>query len=513
MRVAMIILTIFMGLLNEPPTQLENLIVMEKSSFELSVSDQVQIKVSATGVDNPVFTFESSNPAVASVSSTGLVSGVSAGTTKIKVSLVREDFEDQVVFADVSVKGLDGGISFSVSEFYLIRGLTYDVDYTLTGAFVGESVSWNSSNTNVASVENGRITGHKIGVSTISAQVHDVRVEMTLHVTVPLAQVSFNPSSVSMIVDDVRDIPDLVFVPYDTTSSRYAEYTSSNEAIIMVEGDSLRAMGVGDATIEVNVGGIRSSLKVHVKPKTTESGAEILNLQSKQNGDVFELFLDPKLDFKANKFALVFPTAEMIDFVNGHNEPVFVLRLNNILLRNSMGRIDSLLFPKEVLDLIDEEVIVVRLVDEKNQDQLAYRFDRPAFDSVNLKHVLEEVNENTALFSKIGARAYHLKFNIPFNYRFQVEVPRKIIDSSPSQYHFIYKLEKGLPVDTQQVVSVDDVGMVGFMVDSSELIISFSRISVRNNFNLIVGMLSFIVLAGAGAGIYYFKSRKKREEL
>ena len=169
-----------------------------------------------------------------------------------------------------------------------------------------------------------------------------------------------------------------------------------------------------------------------------------------------------------------------------------------------MAKIETLKLDSEFL----KKELNIKIANEKGEVLLVYYFDESYDEAINLKYSLEEIDEKSALYAKIGSRSYRLRFRMPDDYQFEVEVPAKLIDSTVSQYHFIYEVEKNNPLDTNQSASVDENGLLRFRVDANDNIISFSRISVRNNASVIFWFLGLIALGGVA---YAFSLKKRRE--
>ena len=114
-------------------------------------------------------TWSSSNPAVAAVSATGLVTGISAGTAAITVSMEN---------------GINATCIFNVSEvdplpsYVLLNKITANIKTGNTEKLVATTspadrpLTWSSSNPAVATVnDSGLVTGISIGTAKITASI------------------------------------------------------------------------------------------------------------------------------------------------------------------------------------------------------------------------------------------------------------------------------------------------------------------------------------------------------
>ena len=135
------------------PAEVKIKITAADNKTKLTYPETVQLNADQDGV-----TWESSKPEVATISATGLVTSVSKGSTTIKAK--KEGFKDGSISISVDYPGIT--VTASGEKDILVGGTV-----TLTASEQG--VTWSSSDTTVASVENGVVTGLKLGSATIKA--------------------------------------------------------------------------------------------------------------------------------------------------------------------------------------------------------------------------------------------------------------------------------------------------------------------------------------------------------
>ena len=129
-----------------------NVSVAEGGSSSLILGQTVQLKSSVEGV-----TWESSKTDVATVDANGLVTSVAVGSASITAS------KDGYRSGSITIKVDLEKIEVTASANSVVKGQTV----TLTAN--KEGVTWSSSDTNVATVENGVVTGVNFGTATITA--------------------------------------------------------------------------------------------------------------------------------------------------------------------------------------------------------------------------------------------------------------------------------------------------------------------------------------------------------
>jgi uncharacterized protein YjdB len=132
---------------------------------------QLTSKPTPSNADNPNVTWSSSRPSVASVGrETGLVTPLKPGVTVIRCRA--SDGTQKKAYCTVVVKPVaPTGLALSQTSLEVNVGATANLAATVSPADATDrSVSWCSSNTAVASVKSGVVTGVKFGKATITAK-------------------------------------------------------------------------------------------------------------------------------------------------------------------------------------------------------------------------------------------------------------------------------------------------------------------------------------------------------
>ena len=133
------------------------------------ISIYIEDTVTLTAITVPsgqTVTWESDDPTIATVSQTGMVTGISAGTTKIRACI------DQYTFAECMVTINAWQINWDESSIRSAVGDSHTFETTTTP--FGKQITWSSSDPTIAVVsQNGEVTGIKAGVVTIKAKLYD----------------------------------------------------------------------------------------------------------------------------------------------------------------------------------------------------------------------------------------------------------------------------------------------------------------------------------------------------
>jgi trimeric autotransporter adhesin len=211
--------------------------------------------------------WSSSNTAVATVSSGGLVALVKQGAATIKASAggVSATIGATVNAAPVA------SIALSPASITGVAGNTMQVSAVLKDAsgntVAGQTVSWASSDATIANVSSsGLVTLKKQGSTTITAS--DGSISATVAVTVnatPVAAIALSPTTVTGVPGNTAQ---LSAVPEDASGNAMSgvslTWTSSNTAIATVSSGTVTLVKQGTATITVAGAGVVATAAVTV---------------------------------------------------------------------------------------------------------------------------------------------------------------------------------------------------------------------------------------------------------
>ena len=155
---------------------------------DVNVGSAVQLTPTFTPSDTnqKSVTWDSSDKSVATVSSTGLVTGLKAGTTTITATGKAEDGSDVVGSCTVTVKNVSvSGVSLSQTTLNISVGKEKTLEPTISPSnATNKNVTWKSNNTSIATVTNGVVKGVSIGSTTITVTTEDGNKTATCAVTV-----------------------------------------------------------------------------------------------------------------------------------------------------------------------------------------------------------------------------------------------------------------------------------------------------------------------------------------
>ena len=227
-------------------------VTLDKTSATIYTGKTVTLKAASNDTAKTV-TYTTSNKAVATVSSTGVVKGVKAGTAVITANCGNATATCKVTVKTSTVK-------FTKTSTTVYTGKTVTVKATATPS---ATVKYTSSNTKIATVNasTGVVKGIKAGTVTITATT-STGLKTTCKVTVKTSTVKFTKTSTTVYTGKT------VTVKATATPSATVKYTSSNTKIATVNASTGVVKGIKAGTVTITATtstGLKTTCKVTVK--------------------------------------------------------------------------------------------------------------------------------------------------------------------------------------------------------------------------------------------------------
>lgn len=239
-------------------------VTIAPSSPSIVVGGSVQLSATTRDKDGNTLTghtvtWASSDDKVATVSSSGLVTGIAQGAVTITATSDGVSGTTRVSVAPVPANA----VIVSPNTATITIGQTTQLSAMVTDAqgnpLPGRSISWESNHTNIARVSSsGVVTGVAQGTATITATSDGKSGHATITVqAVPVASVDVEPSSANLNVGDTKQ---LTATPKDANGNaltgRTVTWSSSNDGVASVSGSGLvTAKAQGSAVISARSGG------------------------------------------------------------------------------------------------------------------------------------------------------------------------------------------------------------------------------------------------------------------
>ncbi len=240
--------------------------------FTVPLSAVVKDGSGAVLTDRAV-SWSSSNPLVATVSQSGVVTGVLPGSVTITATSEGKSGSASVTVTLTPV----ASVSITPASATVIAGQTATLIVStkdvLGGTLTGRSVSWTSSNSTVATVSDGVVTAVSPGTATITATSEGKSGTSAITVIpVPVANVAVAPSATNVVSGQTTTLVATVTDADGGVLNRTVTWTSSAPSVASVSSTGVvTGLLVGSATITASSGGKSgtASITVTVGPLAT----------------------------------------------------------------------------------------------------------------------------------------------------------------------------------------------------------------------------------------------------
>ncbi len=207
----------------------EGALVISRDNLTLFVGQSYILTCSVYNNDNPKITYVSSDTSVATVSPTGRVYAVAAGTASIQANSI--DGLSSVCTVKVKSGTSPTELILSDQTITVSSGDSCQLSAKVITEGNDSSVSYFSSDTSVATVsDSGKVNALNPGVAVVTAESASSAVSQKCIVKVSSeASASLGKKNVSGIIYDIEGTPqpNLVLSLYGTNQSQYSSFTDS----------------------------------------------------------------------------------------------------------------------------------------------------------------------------------------------------------------------------------------------------------------------------------------------
>lgn len=211
---------------------------------------QLNASVEPSSASNQEVIWTSLNEKVATISKTGLVTGLTGGTTVITCKTVDGGYTAHCV---VTVTEETYDIKLNYESYILGKGKSFNLVATITPETASnKKVYWVSSNEDVAVVnDRGKVTGKKVGTATITAVAADgsgAEASCEVRVVTPVEGITLNKTYVTLFVGETFSLKATIR-PKEATIKEVMWTTSDSDVAIVDADGVVTAKKKGSATI------------------------------------------------------------------------------------------------------------------------------------------------------------------------------------------------------------------------------------------------------------------------
>ena len=141
-----------------------------------------------------------------------------------------------------------------------------------------KKVNWSSSDSSIATVEDGKVTAIKSGIATITAKAGEQSVSCEVTVTNPVESISLDRTSVSLEENQTTTL--VATVSPNDADENTVEWKTSNASVATVSDGVVTAKAEGTATITASAGGKSAECTVKVVKRVVAVNEVTLNKTS-----------------------------------------------------------------------------------------------------------------------------------------------------------------------------------------------------------------------------------------
>lgn len=326
-------------------------ITLSESACALKTGEQYAISYEIEPKNTPV-TFSSADPSVVSVDAQGNVEALASGTTLVTVSAG----EYSKAYLEITVAPATmqpvANLLLSSTELELIEGTQFDLTGEIrlgTQTLSGDSLTWQTSDAAVVTVENGRLSAAAPGeaVVTATATVEGGTVTASCHVTVlEYFRIELDKQQAEAMVGDEIALSARIFDRNGkeiTPEAGEAEPFSTNPDSIAVQNGTLKVINIGAAAVGVRYRGNAASVPVEISALTADFfNGSTRDFYGEVDGETFcgvlfeSAVYQPHLYFSEDGVARLRALAEKHGYTSLRVHAYAILKNNSFVINNQV---------------------------------------------------------------------------------------------------------------------------------------------------------------------------------
>ena len=276
----MAVMIMMLGLMN---CSVSAAVKLNKTTVYLAKGRSATLKITGT---NSKVTWQSNKPAIATVTSKGVVKAKAKGTAQITAKVGAKTYKCKVIvqIPKLSLKA----VTLSVGDKKQLK---------VTGT--NQKIKWRAELPEVAAVtQNGVVTARSMGFTTITATVLGKELTCSVEVNnvIKPASIKVTPASLTMEAGEEKTISSTfkVYITPSNAKDKSVSWTSGNSDVCAVQGNAIIAHKEGTAvlTAATKSGNRKASVKVTVKkaPVYIKSSVKSLTLNEKSKEKTITIY-------------------------------------------------------------------------------------------------------------------------------------------------------------------------------------------------------------------------------
>ena len=241
-------------------------VTISQATAEMLIGETIQLsaKVLPNEASDKTVSWASSKQSAATVSNTGLVTAIAEGISTITASAGGKSGTCTIT---VSKKVVEvSSVELDKTSAQLKAGETVTLTATVKpDDATDKTVTWSTSDSSVATVDNGVVTAIKVGSATITAKAGDKSATCSISVVPTLVtSVTLDQTNASLRVGETVTLT--ATVKPDDATDKAVTWTTSDASVATVDNGVVTANKVGSATITAKAGDKSATCSISVVP-------------------------------------------------------------------------------------------------------------------------------------------------------------------------------------------------------------------------------------------------------
>ncbi|HEV8216455.1 MAG TPA: Ig-like domain-containing protein [Gemmatimonadaceae bacterium] len=257
-------------------------------AVDVGVNEQEQLTLSTTEPGSSV-TWQTADPTIATVTSSGVVSGRRIGSTMV-IAAAKKSSDTATIVVHTPITSLSFPYDLTTLSLGKSAQLTFTA-YDKSGKlvqFAPSSARWTSLSPGIVSVSSAGVAqGLSLGTATIRIDMNGKTASTQVQVVqVPIASITVTPTPTTLNVGGKKQLQAVVKDSAgNILTNRTVNWTSSDTAVADVTGTgAVTATGTGQATITASSEGQAATASVTTNPAVVVSVGVALNFANIQVG-------------------------------------------------------------------------------------------------------------------------------------------------------------------------------------------------------------------------------------
>ena len=241
---------------------------ISQPTAEMIIGETVQLRATVLPSDatDKTIVWASSKQSVATISSTGLVTAITEGTSTITATAGGKVGSCTVT---VSKRVIEvSSIELSKSSIAMVEGGSEILTATVKpDDATDKTVTWSTSDASIAKVDNGKVTALKEGSAVITAQAGDKKATCSVTIekkVIAVTEVTLDKTSLELVEGDEATLT--ATVKPDDATDKTVTWSTSDASIATVQDGLIKAVKAGSVFISAKAGDISATCSLVVKP-------------------------------------------------------------------------------------------------------------------------------------------------------------------------------------------------------------------------------------------------------